>query len=81
MTLRLRPEARWATERYPVDEVREDRRGRITATFPVASRPWLERLLVRLGPAAEVVAPASWKHLPADAARRILERYERVVPD
>ena len=61
VTLRLRPEARWATERYPVDEVREDRRGRITATFPVASRPWLERLLVRLGPAAEVVAPAAWK--------------------
>jgi proteasome accessory factor C len=75
VTLRLRPEARWATERYPVDEVREDRRGRITATFPVASRPWLERLLVRLGPAAEVVAPAAWKNLAADVAARVLSRY------
>ncbi len=75
VTLRLRPEARWAVERYPVDEVRTDRRGRIVATFPVASRPWLERLLLRLGPAAEVVKPADWKTVAADAARRVLARY------
>lgn len=75
VTLRLRPEARWAVERYPTDEVREDRRGRVTATFPVASRPWLERLLLRLGPAAEVVKPAEWKTLAAETARRVLARY------
>jgi proteasome accessory factor C len=76
VTLRLRPDARWAVERYPVDDVREDRRGRITATFPVASRPWLERLLLRLGPAAEVVAPKEWKALAAETAARVLARYE-----
>lgn len=76
LTLRLAPEARWVTERYPVDDVRQDKRGRITATFPVASQPWLERLLVRLGPAAEVVAPAQWKDLAARVATRILARYD-----
>ena len=42
------------------------------ATFPVASQRWLERLLVRLGPEAEVLEPAEWRDLGADVARRIL---------
>ena len=45
------------------------------ATFPVASQRWLERLLVRLGPEAEVVAPADWRRLGPDTARRVLARY------
>ena len=45
------------------------------ATFPVASQRWLERLLLRLGPEAEVVAPAEWRELGADVARRVLARY------
>lgn len=76
VTLRLRPAARWVTERYPVDRVSTDKRGVTTATFPVASRPWLERMLTRLGPDAEVIEPAEWRDLAADTARRILVRYE-----
>ena len=63
MTLRLSPAARWVVERYPVDDVVERRGGGVDATFPVASERWLERLLVRLGPEAEVRSPAEWRAL------------------
>jgi proteasome accessory factor C len=75
VTLRLQPAARWVVERYPVDSVKERRGGVVDATFPVASARWLERLLVRLGPDAEVRAPAAWKGLGAEVARRVLARY------
>jgi proteasome accessory factor C len=76
VTLRLRPPARWVVERYPVDRVETDPRGITTAVVPVASRPWLERLLVRLGPDAEVIAPDDWRDLAATTARTILTRYQ-----
>jgi proteasome accessory factor C len=75
VTLRLSPAARWVIERYPVDEVVERRGGSVDATFPVASERWLERLLVRLGPEAEVRAPAEWRGLGAAVADRLLARY------
>jgi proteasome accessory factor C len=78
VTLRLSPAARWVVERYPVDDVVERRDGSADATFPVASERWLERLLVRLGPEAEVRAPAEWRTLGADVARRVLARYADV---
>ena len=76
VTLRLRPPARWVVERYPVDRVETDRRGVTTAVLPVASRPWLERLLVRLGPDADVVAPDDWRDLAATTAQTVLARYQ-----
>ena len=75
VTLRLSPAARWVVERYPVDDVVERRGGAVDATFPVASERWLERLLVRLGPDAEVRKPAEWRTLGRDVARRVLARY------
>lgn len=75
VTLRLSPAARWVVERYPVDSVTERRGGVIDASFPVASERWLERLLLRLGPEAEVRAPAEWRRLGADVARRVLAGY------
>jgi len=75
VTLRLQPAARWVVERYPVDDVTTDERGVTTATFPVASAPWLERMLLRLGPDADVVAPAERATVAADAAARVLARY------
>jgi proteasome accessory factor C len=75
VVLRLTAEARWVVERYPVDDVTELRGGAMRATFPVASQRWLERLLVRLGPQAKVLAPAEWRDLGADVARRVLARY------
>jgi proteasome accessory factor C len=77
-TLRLAPSARWVVERYPVDEVSEpDAEGWIAARLPVASGRWLERVLLRLGPACEVVEPAELRTVAAAAATRALARYRR----
>ena len=75
VTIRLAPAARWVVERYPVDIVKQRRGGVVEATFPVASERWLQRLLVRLGPDAEVRAPAAWRQLGAEVAGRVLVRY------
>ena len=53
----LGPErARWVVETYPVDEVDDHGEGRLRIRLPVTAAPWLERLLLRLGPDARVVA-------------------------
>jgi proteasome accessory factor C len=76
VTLRLRPDARWVTERYPVDRVDELPDGDVEATFPVASDRWLDRLLLRLGVEADVVEPRAWRRRGAEVAQRVLARYE-----
>lgn len=73
VVLELDPEAHWVIEQYPVERVEEGAGGRVRATLAVSSRAWLERLLLRLGPAARVVQGDA--SLAAEAARRVLARY------
>ena len=75
VTLRLDPSATWVTERYPTSTVERGDDGRLTVVLPVIGDHWLERLLVRLGPAAEVVDPPEARELARAAARRVLARY------
>ncbi len=62
--LRLAPPAHWIIDRYPVDVVEPvSGKGRrptdaLDVVLPVASEWWLDRLLVRLGPHAEVLEPS-----------------------
>jgi len=79
VTLELDPSARWVVETYPVDAVEELGEGRLRVRLAVAATPWLERLLVRLGPAARVVAAddPALAEAGVRAARRILARYRR----
>ncbi len=49
--------------------------GRPVWEVYVGGDAWLERLLLRLGPEAEVVEPAEDRDLAPEAARRILGRY------
>ena len=74
--VRLAPDAQWIVERYPVDEVGEpDADGNVVVSLPVASRRWLERVLVRLGSSAEVLEPAELRSAGRGAAARVLARY------
>ncbi len=58
------------------DDVAEVGDGRLRVTLPVTARPWLERLLLRLGPDARVVdAPADLADSGRSVAVRLLERY------
>ena len=75
--LRLPPSSFWVTEQYPTESVTSSDDGRLEVVMAVTAVPWLERLLLRLGPEAEVVGadPPLDADLAARAAARILARY------
>ena len=81
VTLELEPAAQWLVDQYPVEEVRELAGGRVRVRLAVSEQAWLERLLLRLGPAATVVEPngadAGVAAGAARAACRLLRRYRR----
>jgi proteasome accessory factor C len=76
VTLRVAPEAAWVAEELPVESVTPRAKGRLDVVLPVSAVGFLERLLLGLGPDAEVVAPRDARSIAADAASRVLERYE-----
>jgi len=76
VTLDLPRDARWVVDQYPVDRVEELEDGGVRVVLAISARPWLERLLLRLGPSAHVLdAPAELVYSGRDAAARILPRY------
>ena len=79
--LQLGRDAQWVPESVPVRAVARDGDGIVTdVVLDVSGLAWFERLLLQLGPAARVVSPPELTGLAADAARRVLARYER-IPD
>jgi proteasome accessory factor C len=71
-------DARWVAATYPCDEVTELDDGRLRIVLPVTATPWLERLLLRLGPdvtATDLGTGESLAPTAAAAARRVLGRY------
>ena len=76
VTLELEPSGAWVAEAYPVERVEVLADGRLRVELRVGGRAWLERLLLRLGPAARVVAgPDDLAGAGRAAAARVLERY------
>ncbi len=75
VTLELTPEAGWVVESYPCEEAEERPDGSWRVVLAISERAWLERLLLRLGPDARVIAPAELRTAAADAAGRLLGRY------
>ena len=77
VTLLLDPGVRWVVDQSPHTGLDSGPDGRLRVTLPVTADRWLERLLLRLGPAAEVVVapPGLGTDLRAAAARRVLARY------
>lgn len=76
VVLDLAPSAAWVREVYPVESVTEGAAGHLSVTLAVAAAPWLERLLIGLGPAAKVVdGPPELAAGARRAAARILDRY------
>ncbi len=76
LTLDLQPAAAWVIEHYPVEAVEEGPEGAIRVTLAVSAVPWLERLLLTLGPDAQVVdGPDELIEAGRAAAARVLARY------
>jgi len=74
-TLRLRREARWVAEYYPVEATRELSEGGLEVDLRVADERWLLRLLLRLSPYAEVLRPEEFTQRLHSAAREALALY------
>lgn len=74
-TLRLGPEARWATEYYPMRDVRIAPDGTAEVDLVVVDRRWLNRLLLRLAPYAEVVSPEEFIDSFTTSAQDTLSLY------
>ena len=73
IVLDLEPWARWVAGQYPMDGVEELGEGRLRVTMKIAERPWLERLLLRLGRGATVVEGDAT--LTGASATKVLARY------
>jgi proteasome accessory factor C len=55
--LRLAPAGRWVADYYPCEKARELDDGRLEVTLRAADTDWVRRLVLRLGGAAEILAP------------------------
>ncbi|MDQ1444870.1 MAG: proteasome accessory factor [Acidimicrobiaceae bacterium] len=75
VTLLLPAEARWVAEAYPTTSVEDLGGGRLRVRLAVTGLPWLERLLLRVGPEVRVEEPAELVAVGRDVARRLLDRY------
>lgn len=73
VVIELQPEEAWVPEQYPVERVERLDGGTIRVTLAASQRAWLERLLLRLGASARVVAGG--EGVAEAAACRILQRY------
>jgi predicted DNA-binding transcriptional regulator YafY len=77
-TIVLPSEARFAVEGLVTDGLEEIGEGRLMATIPVSdAEGWFGRLLLLLGPEAEVIDPPALVDAGARAARRALARYNQ----
>jgi len=76
--LRLDQSAHWVVEQYPCESVTNNSDGTILVKLAITEIPWLQRLLLRLGPAAVIsmVDPPITEEVISEAARKILSRYD-----
>jgi proteasome accessory factor C len=75
VTLRLARSAEWVVESYPHESAAQLEDGSWEVVLAVSEPAWLERLLLSLGPDADVVTPPEAAALAPEAATRILARY------
>jgi proteasome accessory factor C len=70
--LRVSPAGQWLVERFPVRSTTHDG-DHLVVEMVVANERWLEQVLLRLGPHAEVLSPESWRDVAARAAASLLD--------
>lgn len=80
VTMVLPAGAGWVVEAYPTERVETIADGRVRVVLVAGELPWLERLLLRVGPGAVVEEPEDLRSLGAQAAQRLLARYQRHIP-
>jgi proteasome accessory factor C len=76
VTVELPASAAWVAESFPAEGVEDRPDGGQRVVLAVSETAWLERVLLRAGPEARVVAPEDAIGVAADAARRVRSRYQ-----
>ena len=76
VTLRLKPQARWVAEYYPVETVTELDGGGLRVTLRAGDDGWLTRLMLRIGGAAVIETPTELSDVVRRAAIQALRNYE-----
>ncbi|MEX2275453.1 MAG: WYL domain-containing protein [Actinomycetota bacterium] len=71
----LKPEARWIAEYHPVDEAAERADGQLEVALRAKELDWAARLVLRVAPYAEVLAPQTLQERVKGLARRTREQY------
>lgn len=80
-TVRLQRPARWVGEYYPVESTSELPGGGLEVSLRVGDSRWLVRLMLRLSPYAELVAPAHLAEDVRSAATSALALYSEALPE
>jgi proteasome accessory factor C len=75
VTIRLEPDAAWVVESLPIESVTPRARGRQDVVLAVSAPAFLERLVLGLGPAAQLLGPPEARELVTAAAARLVRRY------
>lgn len=73
--LLLNSEALWVIEDLPIEDSIERDDGKVEVVIAVSGTAFLDRLLLRLGPAVEVIDPPSARDDLVKATQRILDLY------
>jgi hypothetical protein len=73
--IRVDEDAMWLVDAVPVVAVTPRAGGGADVSVAVASRVWLERLLLQIGPHGRVLGPAAYTTVGPDAARAVLTVY------
>ena len=79
VVLRLSPPARWVADFYPTESVAEQPGGDLVVHLRAADRSWVRRLVLGLGAAVSVVAPASLAEDVRAVARAALSAYREEI--
>ena len=75
VTLRVRDDASWIAEAYPMVSRVKNRDGSVDVKLRIGSEHWLARLLLRGGRNVEMIEPAKFKGLQAATAARVRAKY------
>jgi proteasome accessory factor C len=75
--LRLKPGARWIAEYYATTDRVELEDGSVEATLPAKQLAWVAKLLLRVGPQADILEPPRLADMVLQQARETLANYGR----
>ncbi len=76
VVLALRPEAHWVADHHPCESVEPGDDGELVVRLRTPDTRWVRRLLLRLGGAARVVAPAALAEQVRSEAAQALAAYD-----